>query len=225
MHRAADWFENWHIGRIVTVVSQFGIILAVIAFAIDLSDRTEERTVRAWQLVTTQACGNSGKIAALEYLNEDSRPFESIPTKWWPFKTREPLTGINLSKPDNCEAGTYLFRVDLRNADLSGADLSNVYLKEAKLDGAILLEVNLSGANLEYANLNDAILLGANLSRADLTSVKLGAKDLFGAWAWTGRRPFGLKDLPGPIDFCPIELKAGYRGYSFPGGCLPNPGN
>lgn len=82
LHQAADGFENWHIGRIVTVVSQFGIILAVIAFAIELSDRTEERTVRAWQLVTTQACGNSGKIAALEYLNEDSRPFESIPTKW-----------------------------------------------------------------------------------------------------------------------------------------------
>jgi|GEM_PF-5148052 len=49
--------------------------IAIAAFVIGLGiyiveqkNRTDERRVRAWQLVTTDAPGNSGKIVTLEYL-------------------------------------------------------------------------------------------------------------------------------------------------------------
>jgi len=56
-------------------VEPWGIMLALIAFALDYTDRVEERTVRAWQLLTTLAPGNSGKGPALEYLNGEDGLF------------------------------------------------------------------------------------------------------------------------------------------------------
>ncbi len=56
-------------------------------------------------------------------------------------------------------SGANLSDAYLGGADLSGANLSDAYLRGADLSGA-----NLSGANLSGANLSDAYLRGANLS-------------------------------------------------------------
>jgi len=68
--------------------------------------------------------------------------------------------------------------VDLRSANLKGADLSYAELGKADLSGA-----NLRGVDLGYANLNEANLSGTNLRGAiligtDLRHAKLEAADL-----------------------------------------------
>ena len=96
------------------------------AFWFDYSDKVEERTVRAWQLLTTKAPGNSGKKAALQYLNSKYG--------WCLLracKRRVPLIGIDLSI-DGDNTGAYLLGVDLRDANLLRANLSGADLHEAK---------------------------------------------------------------------------------------------
>jgi Pentapeptide repeats (8 copies) len=68
-------------------------------------------------------------------------------------------------------------KLNLRWANLSGADLygtslSGANLGKANLSGANLGKANLSGANLGKANLNGANLNGANLSGANLTETR-----------------------------------------------------
>ena len=72
--------------------------------------------------------------------------------------------------------GLALYDVNLRNADLSDANLSYANLRNADLRNADLFGTNLSGADLRNANLSGADLSGANLSGADLSCA-----DLFGA--------------------------------------------
>ncbi|WP_293088386.1 pentapeptide repeat-containing protein [Moorena sp. SIO3H5] len=74
----------------------------------------------------------------------------------------------------------------LRQADLSGANLSWAYLSGADLSGAdvswaYLSWANLSGADLSGADLRSADLSWADLSGADLRSAHLPSADLSGA--------------------------------------------
>ena len=86
--------------------------------------------------------------------------------------------------------------MDLKGADLRGANLSRAVLRganlqDAKLRGANLYRADLSdadlkganagGADMKRANLNGANLIGALLSRADLNSADLKGADLSGA--------------------------------------------
>ena len=70
----------------------------------------------------------------------------------------------------------------LRDADLSGFDLSHADLTNADLSGADLTGANLSYANLTGANLSRACLIGANLTGADLSRACLLAANLRGAY-------------------------------------------
>src|SRR5438045_3061935 len=64
-------------------------------------------------------------------------------------------------------------RLELLDADLSGADLRNRRLNEAVLSGS-----DLSGARLAGADLSGAVLPAANLSGADLSGARLVKADL-----------------------------------------------
>ncbi len=70
---------------------------------------------------------------------------------------------------------------DLRDANLSGAILSNANLILADLREANLMGIDLSGANLMGADLSGADLLGANLTGANLTGATLTDANLKGA--------------------------------------------
>ncbi len=59
------------------------------------------------------------------------------------------------------------------NANLRGADLSNLNLSQVNLGWASLQGSNLSGVNLRNADLTQADLSDANLSEADLTGANL----------------------------------------------------
>ncbi|MEC8337774.1 MAG: pentapeptide repeat-containing protein [Planctomycetota bacterium] len=87
-------------------------------------------------------------------------------------KNLEP--GVDLEgTPDN---RPFLFKADLRYADLSGANLTYTYLDYANLIGA-----DLSGANLLASPMWAADLTGANLSYADLSYTSMVGTDLTGA--------------------------------------------
>jgi hypothetical protein len=75
---------------------------------------------------------------------------------------------------------------DLSGADIREANLSGANLGRANLSGANLREANLSGANLERANLSGANLGRANINRADLREAELDGANLSAAllnWA------------------------------------------
>jgi uncharacterized protein YjbI with pentapeptide repeats len=186
-HRAVKEIEPWGILLAVVV-----LVLSLVAFWIDYRDRVEERTVRAWQLLTTRAPGNSGKTAALEYLNREDGLFCDADGCLLTLKSRTPLFGIDLSRSDEPGIpGAYLPGVrlpgaDLRFANLGSAWLSNSDLRGADLRGADLSDSDLSGADLRGANLrglnlSGALMRGANLSGADLSGANLRFATLIGA--------------------------------------------
>lgn len=69
-------------------------------------------------------------------------------------------------------------KVNLNDADLSGADFSGANLSGADFINANLSGANLSGTNLRYANLSGANLRYTNLSGADLRYANLSGADL-----------------------------------------------
>ena len=81
------------------------------------------------------------------------------------------LSGADLRDAD-------LNGANLRDADLSGADFRDADLSGADLSVANLSGTNLSGTNLSVANLSGANLSGANLSGADLRCADLSFADL-----------------------------------------------
>ena len=121
------------------------------------------------------------------------------------------LSGASLSEVPN------LYKADLSNAILCGADLSGDFLIEADLSNADLSEANLGEAmllraDLSRANLSEACLIGAHLVEADLRKADLSravlsrAKlhrsdlreaDLSGAKGWTKEQLAEAKFLNG----------------------------
>ncbi len=81
------------------------------------------------------------------------------------------LRGANLSDAD-------LRGADLRGANLSDADLRGADLRGADLRGANLSDADLRGADLRGANLSDADLRGADLRGADLSGTNLRGANL-----------------------------------------------
>ncbi len=69
-------------------------------------------------------------------------------------------------------------RPNLRDANLTGADLTGAYLFDADLAGANLRGANLTGVNLRGANLTGAFLKGANLSHTWIGNTNLTNIDL-----------------------------------------------
>ena len=201
---------------IVKIIEPWGILVAAVAlfftaigFWIDFSERIEDRQVRAWQLVTTPAPGNSGKVEALEYLNSEDGVICSEwlrgKLRWFHrnnkdtaclllLKARTVLFGVDLSRPelktlDAClerKAGVFLQNIDLRRGLLQGADFSSASLFKADFRNAELNGANFSCAHLNHARLNDAVLVNANLTysilkNAELTGVRLRGADLSNA--------------------------------------------
>ena len=64
------------------LIELLAIVIAITAFFMDLRNRQEEREGRAWQVLTTKAVGNSGKVWALEYLSREER--WSVVLSWRP---------------------------------------------------------------------------------------------------------------------------------------------
>ncbi|WP_017652119.1 pentapeptide repeat-containing protein [Fortiea contorta] len=92
---------------------------------------------------------------------------------------RADLLGANLEQADLRESD--LSGVDLRGSNLCKADLEGAKLSGSILYEANLLHTNLHAANLCWANLNRANLQGANLRAANLYGASLRTANLQGA--------------------------------------------
>src|SRR5207302_5406239 len=104
-----------------------------------------------WQVLTTPASGDSGRLAALEYLNGP---------EWFDFfdKPRASLVGVDLrpARPDAAGAnltGASLPGADLRQANFGKADLTNVNFLSANLENAIFDDTNVRGTNFRNVKL------------------------------------------------------------------------
>jgi uncharacterized protein YjbI with pentapeptide repeats len=86
------------------------------------------------------------------------------------------LTGQDLSELDL--TGTNFQRTHLEGADLTSAELAGADLRNATLDGAELSGSILTGANLRGANLNGMDLSYTDFTQADLQGSSLFAADL-----------------------------------------------
>lgn len=178
LHKFADWIDDWHLVRIFQALGAFAILGAAVTYYLDQEDRTRERIVNSWQLVTTKAPGNSGKVPALEFLHQNG----------------EPLTGIDLS------AKTHGGFVHLRAPQLPQANLERANLSGANLDGANLRGANLALANFSGSNMRHAILTETDFLHANLTGAKLESSDFRSAQLWFAKMPqveLYLADLTG----------------------------
>ena len=154
-------FLGWiakQLHRAVKVAEPWGILFVVVGLWFTFeqlqdsrSALEEDRVARAWQIVASDAPGNSGKIWALEYLVQSQQ---------------EPLPGLDLA-PRTGEIGAFL-----RGVDLAGADLPNADLRGADLTGANFRDANLADANFEGATLHGADFTGAQITYVNFGDVK-----------------------------------------------------
>ena len=131
--------EGWGFARFIRAIEPAAILIAIIALSNEMSEQHEERMARAWQQISTNAIGLSGKVEALEYFNSQSSDWL---LGWWPYtKYRASLEGIDLTPPAltaqwkgkseseriitwfECPARTYLVAVTLPDAMMSNAKL------------------------------------------------------------------------------------------------------
>jgi hypothetical protein len=138
-------------------------IVTAWALIIDLQDRKSEAIARAWQILTTRASGNSGKVEALQYL----------------ISQRISLNGIDLSckmmgginGAGKCIRYTWLSgletagieTVDASNINFSGVDLSNANLRRFEI-----FKGNFSGAKFIYTKFKSTMFTDSNLANANL---------------------------------------------------------
>jgi uncharacterized protein YjbI with pentapeptide repeats len=99
---------------------------------------------------------------------------------WNKWRKSHPGMEPDLFKADLSD--TYLFKADLRKANLSEADLIEVDLSDAELDGANLQRAKLIDADLSHANLSHADLDGANLESVNFFGADLTKANLFQAY-------------------------------------------
>ena len=65
-------------------------------------------------------------------------------------------------------AGENHFKANLRETDMTGANLERIYLSQAFLEQSVMRGANLRGSNLRFAKLQRADLTGADLTGAQL---------------------------------------------------------
>lgn len=187
------WSESLALIRILGLISNVGIIVAVSMYIASEKHRRDAEILNAWQTVTSAygQAGSGGRIQSLEFLNASPganwrRRFPWIcaphPICTWP---RENLSGINLAVASDIEVNATELQgaatTAANGAYLRGINLQNANLQGANLRGADLRGANLAGANLSYANMQGAFLVDANLEGAILTDANLETANLFSA--------------------------------------------
>lgn len=108
---------------------------------------------------------------------------EVLPLRVWAPDVQAAITVLGRRAATPREQPLDISAVDLRRAELSGADLRNALIYRSCLQRAILSHANLEGVNfartvLEAADLRDANLDKAILRRADLKEADLGGAGL-----------------------------------------------
>ena len=160
-----DWvayfLSNWKLLEVLEYLGSLSVLVAVIFYFSESSDRTKQKHYQAWQVINTAQGkgGSGGRLEALQELNAD----------------RVPLVGVDVS-------GAYLQNIRLEKAKLVRANFSDADARMADFRGADFSDANLSGANFRGGNFSGANLQRANLQNADLLGADLSGADLSGSW-------------------------------------------
>lgn len=91
--------------------------------------------------------------------------------------------------PRECGTDDGIYRIDLLNANLQGANLQDTSLYKSRLLGATLKQADLRGTILIGSNMSDADLRNADLRGAELGGVSLNGADL----RWSDLREADIK--------------------------------
>src|ERR1700731_133351 len=104
--------SNWSFLEVLEYLSSFGVLIAVIFYFGESSDRLKQKPYQAWQVINTAQGkgGNGGRIEALQDLNADGIP----------------LGGVDVS-------GAFLQGMHLQSARLSRSNFSAADLRDANL--------------------------------------------------------------------------------------------
>lgn len=144
---------------ILEKVTAFGVLIAVLSFALSAPTRQSARLTQAWQVIHAArgGGGDGGRVRALELLNDNAVN----------------LSGVSLER-------AVLTEVTLQHAMLRRANMDSTTVARANLCGANLWRANLRQADLSLANLRGALLAGADLRGANLYGVDLSEANLEG---------------------------------------------
>ena len=165
-----------HLEPAFVVFTVIGVVIATVALWLDLDARQEERVSRAWQTVSGNAAGNTGKADALKYLAAIGQDL-----RW---------TDISPASTDggrmvDCRYRIYVPGLDLRgtvldNARLSCADMDagDPDSRTARFDGSSLNGTHWIATKVERASFRQAVLRsadfrGARLGQSDFTQADL----------------------------------------------------
>ena len=198
----------WFLGAEVIVI--IVTVAALVVSAYEFNQAGEDRIINFFNILVDPRSADVSRKRILAYLVGNGETLQNLDlscaamnnmkTRTDNGKTveycakRVNLTGLDVSKAITGK------RANLREADLTGADLPGANLSEALLTGADLSEALLTGASLWGANLREADLSGANLFDADLSGADLSraifidarnvdTADFSDAWAWINAPP------------------------------------
>ena len=200
-----DWVRPF---EIVLVVA--GLTLAAIAYLSDSQERKNQRLVAGWQLLSEKAPGASGKIRAINYLQENNESLVAINLSYERHGAPVFLQGIDVYNEVTKTgidfrmasfAGAIMEGADLRKSDFSLSCLYRTELGNAKLIKARLTNADLTGANLWGADLTGADLTGANLSGTHInehTKIEQSQLDQARYCPAAGKPVFHSVDLEAP---------------------------
>ena len=208
---AAYGLSRWSFLEVLERLGSLSVLIGVIFYFSESSDRIKQRHYQAWQVINTAQGkgGSGGRIEALQELNVDKVPLVGVDA------SAAFLQGVHLERAS-------LLRADLSAADLRGShlryvDLAYANLRSANLRGSDLEKAVLSNANLTDADLVGSNLAGANLDGADLSDAELRDADLESiAWKQIAviksANIAGVKNAP-----------AGFREWALKNGAIENP--
>src|SRR5271156_4422831 len=122
----AYFLSNWKFLEVLEYMGSLSVLVAVIFYFSESSDRTKQKHYQAWQVINTAQGkgGSGGRLEALQELNAD----------------RVPLVGVDVS-------GAYLQDIHLEKAKLVRANFSAADARLADFRGADFSDANLRGAN------------------------------------------------------------------------------
>ena len=152
-----DWLSyllgNWSFLEVLEYLGTLSILLGVILYFAESSDREKQKHYQAWQVINTAQGkgGSGGRREALQELVAD----------------RVDLVGVDVS--DAFLMGVRLPNANLARANLRAADLRMGLFDQADLEYADLSFANLRKSSLVKANLEYAMLADSDLNGCDLT--------------------------------------------------------
>lgn len=223
LHPKPHWLDRGSVRTVFSIGEILGILAILVGLAwyiVEWSDRVEQRTVnlatlheieeareerkqeaiaRAWNLLTTPASGNSGKIEAMSFLIAQKVSLvdidlscETMGGDWFEDEESEEHVG--------CVRGTYLLGANLSDGNLEGAKLAGATLDIADFTSSTLRLVDFRGASLLQADFTDADITGADFRGADYSGAKFD-----GAWVddlGPSSHPLGLEFVE--LEFCKL---------------------